>query len=794
MLREPGKGVKVCVDHVPHFPPLTRAQLCAYPIPLDAAGAQVLTAESEKLTKKRKSLHDAKQSEERRLQHMLRIETGATPAEKADNALVRLMATSGLPFRLAGMPCFKEYVRAVQAAGPTYSPCSRKQAAGPVLRRCAQLAGRVRDDALRVIGPEGGTLCSDGMKKHHRNLTQNVLCVWRNPVTGAVMLNGEPVRLSVIVLPASDSFGRTKSGQYVFEQLTKLIDDVGVRKVAVVCMDGASNCMAAMELISEHFPTIFTQRCAVHAWSLVLSDVAKVIVGGRAVFSDDIVAVLQVVAFVMNHSSVHDMLKAAAGLALTKPAGTRMASTCIAVERYLKDNQLLQQLVVSPAMVTEASRAGQTTKFKAGLLKAKTTINDDAMTERLQLFTRTCEPALKALRALDSKRANLCEAAYVNHLVRVSWRQLEDDDELRDALLRILEGRKLDVVTPLATVAAGLSVYCIYGDLGSSEMPLYLKDCKPWQPEGWRDCMEALVAKYFSGHPDADVTHVCELLASIARCDHPFSSAEWRKYAALGNRPFWMRLYEKAEYTHAGEFALRLVCACASQSQVESENKKVANLFTPHRNSLKSVTLQRLRAVANAEEVDYTPVEAWPIPPVINLVQEDAQVSMMQLMLNGPDDEDEDENTGWASLLAEAVFDPAPEQPTSDSESDDDLDDEAAAANSTLPDADLPASESDWGAEALPYDDIVPELPRLRDPALSPEMPIHICDDSTESGAFWNGPSDKRQRLCYYCHAKLHRNHSKSDAMCNKCFSARWKAGMPRLGCASHCGYCSPTA
>ena len=296
---------------------------------------------------------------------------------------------------------------------------------------------------------------------------------------------------------------------------------------------------------------------------------------------------------------------------------------------------------------------------------------------------------------------------------------------------------------------------------------------------------------YKFNHAHAYVTDVCDLLASIARCDHPFSSAEWRKYAALGNRSFWMRLYEKAEYKHAGEFALRLVCACASQSQVESENKKVSNLFTPHRNNLKSVTLQRLRAVANAEEVDYTPVEAWPIPPVINLVQEDAQASMMQLMLNGPDDEDED--TAWASLLAGAVFDPAPVQPTSDSESDDDLDDEAAAANATLPDVHLTAWESDGDgeAEALRYDDIVPETPAY--PALSPEMPIHICDDNTESGAFWAGPSDKRRRLCYYCHATLHRNHSKADAMCNKCFSARWKAGMPRLGCASHCLYC-PTA
>ena len=149
----------------------------------------MLVAEQEKLAQKRKRESDASESSKRRMKSLLRAQEGATPEMLADNAFLRLVATCPLSFAVADKPALAEFVRAVQASSKDYKVCSARQVAGPVLKRCAEAAVALRDESLKCIQVEGATLCSDGMKKFHKNLTQNVLCVTRPPVTGANMVN-----------------------------------------------------------------------------------------------------------------------------------------------------------------------------------------------------------------------------------------------------------------------------------------------------------------------------------------------------------------------------------------------------------------------------------------------------------------------------------------------------------------------------------------------------------------------------------------------------------------------------
>ena len=77
---------------------------------------------------------------------------------------------------------------------------------------------------------------------------------------------------------------------------------------------------------------------------------------------------------------------------------------------------------------------------------------------------------------------------------------------------------------------------------------------------------------------------------------------------------------------------------------------------------------------------------------------------------------------------------------------------------------------------------------------LIPSRPTHLCDDGTSQGTAWQGPTDTHRRICYYCRQPLHRNLSKGDAQCNACYTKRYHAQLPRVGCASHCSYCFPVA
>ena len=78
--------------------------------------------------------------------------------------------------------------------------------------------------------------------------------------------------------------------------------------------------------------------------------------------------------------------------------------------------------------------------------------------------------------------------------------------------------------------------------------------------------------------------------------------------------------------------------------------------------------------------------------------------------------------------------------------------------------------------------------------ALITGLPVHLYDDVTPQGGKWDGPTDTRTRICYYCREPLHRNLSKGDAQCNACHKERYHAQLPRLGCARHCSYCFPMA
>ena len=124
---------------------------------------------------------------------------------------------------------------------------------------------------------------------------------------------------------------------------------------------------------------------------------------------------------------------------------------------------------------------------------------------------------------------------------------------------------------------------------------------------------------------------------------------------------------------------------------------------------------------------------------------------------------------------------------------DADLDGEADAANAVeaVPDDDAAtytgAAATGWDSDAA---EGVPIAAIPSHPAMIPSLPTHLCDNGTSLGTAWEGPTDTRRRICYYCQEPLHRNLSKGDAHCNACYKMRYHAQLPRMGCARHCSYC----
>ena len=78
-----------------------------------------------------------------------------------------------------------------------------------------------------------------------------------------------------VFLKAVDTSGEYKSGEFIFEHLKQVILEVGPSNVVQVCMDNASNCILAGELIEHEWSSKFFTSCTCHCLDLLFEDIGK---------------------------------------------------------------------------------------------------------------------------------------------------------------------------------------------------------------------------------------------------------------------------------------------------------------------------------------------------------------------------------------------------------------------------------------------------------------------------------------------------------------------------------------
>ena len=113
----------------------------------------------------------------------------------------------------------------------------------------------------------------------------------------------------------------------------------------LVCLDGASACMKALRLLHAKFPHVFGQRCCLHAWSLVLGDIAKLVL-----FRDTIKKFLKLIVFINAHERAYMLLGKLGAAALLQAAPTRMGKEVLALQGLFKDRNKIEQLLVHDDM------------------------------------------------------------------------------------------------------------------------------------------------------------------------------------------------------------------------------------------------------------------------------------------------------------------------------------------------------------------------------------------------------------------------------------------------------------
>ena len=111
---------------------------------------------------------------------------------------------------------------------------------------------------------------------------------------------------------------------------------LGEEFIFLIIMDGASVCIAAMQIIRERYSHILTQR-------LLLAGICNH-------FKAQLRSVLQIINFMNNHEELYTSLRDDGATALFHGAETRMAKDLLAAESVLQDKEHLQRLWLSKAM------------------------------------------------------------------------------------------------------------------------------------------------------------------------------------------------------------------------------------------------------------------------------------------------------------------------------------------------------------------------------------------------------------------------------------------------------------
>ena len=99
-----------------------------------------------------------------------------------------------------------------------------------------------------------------------------------------------------------------------------------------VCMDNATNCVGAGEMVEKEWPHIFFTRCACHCLDLLFEDIGKI--GWIAKVLED---ATKIVTFVTRKSTVLAIFRELSKKDLVKPAATRFAYFFIMLANVLDE-------------------------------------------------------------------------------------------------------------------------------------------------------------------------------------------------------------------------------------------------------------------------------------------------------------------------------------------------------------------------------------------------------------------------------------------------------------------------
>jgi hypothetical protein len=309
-----------------------------------------------------------------------------TKRRELDKAWARFFYEANIPFIVSKNKAFKESVKRTSKfcrgiyVHPSYHDLQRKF----LVQAKEELQTHLQVKMVESIRKFGATLAVDR---------------WSS-VTNYPYFN------AMLVSPAIEQFlGVVDTTGYITEYqastMEKYIEEVGPQNIVQICTDNASSMKAAADIITDKYPHIYFQGCAVHAMNLLLEDWRK-----ATCMKEVVKKSRTIIKFIKRrHMPLAIFRKHEEKLSLLMSGKTRFGSNFLMVDRLLQVRTALEQSIVDPQWAGYVSklRDSRTVRARTISKKVKEYVLNEHFWKRCTNFREVVAPMMWALHNFDGK-------------------------------------------------------------------------------------------------------------------------------------------------------------------------------------------------------------------------------------------------------------------------------------------------------------------------------------------------------------------------------------------------------
>jgi hypothetical protein len=294
----------------------------------------------------------------------------------------------GLQFSLGSDPKFIEVIRLARFVPPTYTPPTRKQIGGPLLKIQYDMLISQADASLQANAKDFGlTLYGDGAT------------VRKTPLMNILVACCEDIyTLDIVNCSNQLADGGKKDAVYISQIFSPHMErlDPAKDKVDLLFFDGASNVQKGGKILEAMYPRVHVLHGIEHVVSLFFKDVFLIPIFScmidltRAVYN-----VFGSGTYHAPHAIFRKKSKAIFGryLGFIRAADTRMAGYAVSLQRMVRLKEVLKSVLNS----REFKNLGLFSSLAELLLK-------DKLWDQIEFLNMVFEPALRLLRLADSNQ------------------------------------------------------------------------------------------------------------------------------------------------------------------------------------------------------------------------------------------------------------------------------------------------------------------------------------------------------------------------------------------------------